>query len=1369
MSKIGTNGKDHETPPRAREFLSQGFEALAERIDPTNDNNDHAQQFHFDTVVIGSGYGGAIAAASLAGAKPQRTIDEQCPDEGRLCVLERGREYLPGSFPSRECDLAGHVRFATANSDSPKGIREGLFDFKLGPDINALVANGLGGGSLINAGVMEEPLAEVFNNAQWPQEITKDALARAYEDVKKRLGVVGDNGNHNTVTADLAKRNVVRELGAKNAKDVAISVALNDRDSAFGVALKQCVNCGDCATGCNFGAKESLDVNLLVEASERGAKLYTGATVLRLEPLGDSLGWTVHVNHTDLDLRKRQGAPLSLRARRVVLAAGTFGSTEILMRSKDENRFPISDRLGHRFSGNGDAIAVLSGLDKEINGVANEVDAPAHRNIGPTITSMIDHRAGKSDDFVIEELASPGALRRLWEQTFALARTIDDLKLGDFTEQPRSEGDPASIDPRWTKSSLAVAIMGHDDAGGRIQMVGDDHPLHGDGAVHVVWPTANTDHRLERAHAKLKELLECSTLGGRMLANPFWRPAPPELATILGSRRGPLVTVHPLGGCAMGADVEHGVVNHLGQVFKGPMRATDPIDALENDSEADGYVKAASEIYENLVVLDGSIIPGSLAINPALSICALALRAVETLRDDFWNLCQEDVESKSVTRPEFKQVNPSARQESNHPTTIQLVERMDGEITLDRQSYRAEITIESKPTKVLDLTSSLSEKRKIEIDPERSKLRLFESAKWPSPKSSVSKLSPGERPPADFFASYNDCPDLNDLVVFIAPLSGSLEIFAQEPSPGNIRIARGFSAWLFNRGVREIIQWGAHYLSQHVSCFFSRWIPWVAVQAPISSMELRLRERMKYLFRIASTAGEVRLINYDLELGKISKCTNEALRDSGGCNLTDAKIQGSKRITYGCRTNPLRQLMAIDAKFINNAGTALADATLNVDLNHFARQRLPLLKIVEQANHATALIDLATFLGYVFRILLRVHLFSFRLPDDQAERIPRRLPGPLCGIPKPDIVELNVAQTETGAPVMIRLTRYLGKLPLRPVLMIHGYSASGTTFAHPAVKPNLAQYLHERGFDIWILDLRSSMGMPTARENWTFEQIGYGDIPPAVEHICRITSDSKIDIVAHCMGSAMLLMALLGDSKVAYDPYAALRRDLAKRINRLVISQVPLQIQFSAANTFRAYVLRYAIQYLGLDKYNFNPPPEDSTFNDELLDRLLAVLPYPEEEFRTENPFISIRGTPWTRTRHRMDALYGRAFSANNLSSEVRRCIDDFFGPLNIDTVSQVINFAAKHHLTDERGFQRQFRESARIKSRLGNIDILSIHGTENGLIDASSAVRMTELMYGLDLKNYRAEFIDDFGHQDCLIGKRAAEKVFPKIGDFLA
>src|SRR4029453_847911 len=162
-----------------------------------------------------------------------------------------------------------------------------------------------------------------------------------------------------------------------------ITVALrNAGDKKFqtsaGIAIDACIGCGNCATGCNYNAKISLDVTLLAQARQHGAEVFAGATVLKIEKLvslGAAPVWQLHVVHTDEPLRRRQGEPTRVRARRVILAAGTFGSTEILLRSQGEG-LVLSHTLGHQVSSNGDLIAAAYGGKTTVNGVADEGTTP---------------------------------------------------------------------------------------------------------------------------------------------------------------------------------------------------------------------------------------------------------------------------------------------------------------------------------------------------------------------------------------------------------------------------------------------------------------------------------------------------------------------------------------------------------------------------------------------------------------------------------------------------------------------------------------------------------------------------------------------------------------------------------------------------------------------------------------------------------------------------------------------------------------------------------------------------------------------------------------------------------------------------------
>jgi len=109
----------------------------------------------WDLIVVGTGYGGSMAAATLAACTLDDGHGRQRP--ARVCILERGQEWRPGQFPSRLAELPGHLRIGQQATGQVGGQAEGLFDLRMGEDVVALVANGVGGGSLINAGVMLEP------------------------------------------------------------------------------------------------------------------------------------------------------------------------------------------------------------------------------------------------------------------------------------------------------------------------------------------------------------------------------------------------------------------------------------------------------------------------------------------------------------------------------------------------------------------------------------------------------------------------------------------------------------------------------------------------------------------------------------------------------------------------------------------------------------------------------------------------------------------------------------------------------------------------------------------------------------------------------------------------------------------------------------------------------------------------------------------------------------------------------------------------------------------------------------------------------------------------------------------------------------
>ena len=240
----------------------------------------------FDVVIVGSGYGGAVAAAQLAGAK---VLDAKTgmKRDLKVCLLERGEEYLPGEFPSHFGELPRHVRVGDQVTGKVSGVHHGLFDLRLGPDVAALVANGLGGGSLINAGVMLAPRAEDFEERSVLRRLIDELHTDGtFDDARARLGATNSILNHSSCAGRpaLPKKTIaLKKLAGKREVELPpITVSMRGGPNHAGINLEPCILCGDCLTGCNVGAKDSLDANLLEIARRGGVQIFTGATVLSI-------------------------------------------------------------------------------------------------------------------------------------------------------------------------------------------------------------------------------------------------------------------------------------------------------------------------------------------------------------------------------------------------------------------------------------------------------------------------------------------------------------------------------------------------------------------------------------------------------------------------------------------------------------------------------------------------------------------------------------------------------------------------------------------------------------------------------------------------------------------------------------------------------------------------------------------------------------------------------------------------------------------------------------------------------------------------------------------------------------------------------
>lgn len=288
---------------------------------------------HYTVLVIGSGYGGAIAASRLARAGQQ------------VCVVERGREIQSGEYPDTEAEALSEMQAELPSGHT--GSRMGLYDFHVNRDVNVFVGCGLGGTSLINGNVAVRPEPRVFEDACWPPELREGlgSLEAGYQRAEEMLRPSPYPARYPALPKLQALEQSAAYLGQTCSRPP-IAVNFTEGVNHVGVEQHACMLCGDCVTGCNYAAKNTILFNYLPDARNFGAEIYTQIAVRSLERKGGN--WLAHYQILDTGREGFDNPVRTVSADIVVLAAGTLGSTEILLRSKAAG-LPLSDQVGHHF------------------------------------------------------------------------------------------------------------------------------------------------------------------------------------------------------------------------------------------------------------------------------------------------------------------------------------------------------------------------------------------------------------------------------------------------------------------------------------------------------------------------------------------------------------------------------------------------------------------------------------------------------------------------------------------------------------------------------------------------------------------------------------------------------------------------------------------------------------------------------------------------------------------------------------------------------------------------------------------------------------------------------------------------------------
>jgi len=527
-----------------------------------------------DVVVVGSGFGGSVAALRLS----EKGYD--------VAVLEAGRRFADSDLPRTSWNLRG---FLWAPALGLYGIQR----IHRLPDVLVLAGAGVGGGSLNYANTLYVPPAAFFADRQWAAITDWQAeLAPHYDLASRMLGVVTNpcEGPVEQIMREVADDMGVGSTFAKTPVGVLFGDGATGRgeqvpDPYFGGAGPRrttCTECGSCMTGCRVGAKNTLVKNYLALAERLGARIEPMQTVVDVRPLDkdcDAAGFAITIRRTGG--RGRGARERTVTAQHVVLAAGTWGTQTLLHDLRRRSSLPrLSALLGHLTRTNSEAL---------LGAMVPRVDPVRDLSRGIAITSSFHpdadthvencrYGAGSNAMGLLATLLVDGGGRfPRWAGFLALA-----------ARRPRELALATSV-RRWSQRTVIGLVMQSLDNSivvqGRRRRLGRGMRLtsrQGHGEPNPSWiPAGHT--AIRGIAARLGHRLGQRGYAGGSLGDLFDVP----------------MTAHFLGGCPISADASNGVIDAYHRVHGHP----------------------------GISVVDGSAISANLGVNPSLTITAQAERA----------------------------------------------------------------------------------------------------------------------------------------------------------------------------------------------------------------------------------------------------------------------------------------------------------------------------------------------------------------------------------------------------------------------------------------------------------------------------------------------------------------------------------------------------------------------------------------------------------------------------------------------------------------------------------------------------------------------------------------------------------------------